>query len=200
MNMMQDILTSMYGIPSIPHQDLPAFAATDNFWNSWRPPADFKIFDLHFGGMLLPEYAVQVFNEHSNTLRETYGCGYEVQLTSGNTVDDLIKNLQNGYPTNIHIARPVSIFDPDGHLAYFGGYPHTLTVVGYDASTDKWVLLDPATPNKYNEMPTSELVDNWGREFLFYPPSFSMTTLIPDATCNIPALPSNSDSYLPQSH
>src|SRR5690606_7951636 len=47
MNMIQDILSSMHGIPSIPHQDLPAFAATDSFWQSFRPPADFPF----FGGM-----------------------------------------------------------------------------------------------------------------------------------------------------
>ncbi|HXF90574.1 MAG TPA: C39 family peptidase [Candidatus Nitrosotenuis sp.] len=142
--------------------------------------------------------AVVVLNEHGNNLRETYGCGYTAQLTSGNTVDDLIQNLQNGYPTNIHIARPVDIFDTNGHLAFFGGFPHTLTVVGYDANTDYWQLLDPINPNTYTEWKTKQLVDNWGRKFLFYPPRFSMTTLIPDTICNPPASPSNSDGNLPQ--
>ena len=195
MNMIQDILTSMHGIPSIPHQDLPSFAATDSFWQSGRPPADVQ----KIGGMLLPQSAVNVLNTHGNNLRETYGCGYTAELTSGNTVDDLIQNLQNGYPTNIHISQDVDLFDSDksfdDYRALLGGVPHTMTIVGYDANTDKWSILDPAA--YYSQLTTLELMDLWGRQFIAYPPRFAMTTLIPDAVCNPPVSPSNPYTYFP---
>ncbi len=188
MNMMQDILASKFGIPSIPHSDLASFTTMFDSLGprNWvaRAPANIPV----IGGMLLPQQAERVLNAHGDLLRENYGCGYSAQLTSGNTVDNLIANLQNGYPTSIHVAGPVSLFDPIGnHLALVGGYPHTVTLVGYDATTDTWKILDPMKNTTYTEWDTDQLMDNWGRQFLFYPPRFAMTTLIPDTTCTLPS-------------
>jgi hypothetical protein len=187
MNMMQVILASKFGIPQLQQMDLPTFAKAFDEQPLWliRPPADAPI----VGGMLHPQSAVLVLKGHSEWLRENYGCGYDVKLTSGNTVDDLIENLQNGYPTSIHISQNVDFFK-DGKYndwrALIGGAPHTVTLVGYDQSTDTWLILDPGNPSGYTRKPTSLLMDEWGRQFLLYPRRFAMTTLIPDTTCTFP--------------
>jgi hypothetical protein len=181
MNIMQDILDEKFGIGQIPHDDLPSFAAkfdAGGLRNYFlRPPADSGT----FGGMMLPQNAVKVLNRHGNELRATYGCGYTAELTSGNIPDDIIQNLQNGYPTNLHIA-----FDAKGSdLSWLGGHPHTVTVVGHDPASDAWYILDPAISTDYRKWNTNELIDHWGRQFTFYPSRFSMTTLIPDSFCTV---------------
>jgi hypothetical protein len=187
-NMVQDTLSSKFGIPILPHSDLVSFTKMFDSLGprNWltRPPANVPF----LGGMLLPQKAERVLDAHSRWLRENYGCGYSVELTSGNTVDDLIQNLQNGYPTSIHISQPISLFDEGGigYLAVFGGMPHTVTLAGYDTNTDTWYILDPANSSGYTEWSTQKLMDLWGRKFLFYPPRFSMTTLIPDTVCATP--------------
>jgi len=183
--MMQDILAAKFGIPAIPHIDLPTFAAKFDALGprNWvaRPPADVPI----IGGMLSPKQAERVLNAHGEWLRENYGCGYTARLTWGNTPDDLISNLQNGYPTSIHISQQVDILKPDGsfkdYRALFGGVPHTFSLAGYDATTDTWKIIDPA--GFYKDLPTAKLMGLWGRQFIGYPPRFAMTTLISDATC-----------------
>jgi hypothetical protein len=190
MNILQDILDEKFGIGQIPHEDLPSFAAkfdADGWQNFFiRPPADFPI----FGGMLLPQNAVKVLNAHGDELRATYGCGYTAELTSGNTPDDIIQNLQNGYPTNLHVAYSKSLLDTDGgYLSLLGGSPHTVTVVGYDVTSDAWQILDPGLSTDYTKWNTDQLIDLWGRQFIFYPPHFAMTTLIPDTSCVVPGAP-----------
>lgn len=195
MNMMQDALAARFGFPGIPHADLASFAAAFDARGpgAWltRPPANVPI----FGGMLLPQLAVQVLKAHARRLRKDHGCGYRVALTSHNTVDDLIGNLRNGYPTSIHVSQPVSLFK-DGkysdYRALLGGAPHTVTLAGYDAKKDTWLILDPSpyAVKDYTRWDTPKLMNLWGRKFLFYPPflsirpAFSMTTLIPDVDQN----------------
>jgi len=115
-----------------------------------RPPADTPV----VGGMLHPYAAVAVMQGHADWLRANFGCGYHVELTSGNSVDNLIENLKNGYPTSIHISQEVPLFK-DGkfhdYRALLGGVPHTVTLAGYDVSTDVWKILDPAKADGYRE-------------------------------------------------
>jgi hypothetical protein len=87
----------------------------------------------------------------------------------------------------LHISQKVTLFENGkfNYLALLGGMPHTVTLAGYDAITDEWKILDPAFPG-YQDWSTTKLMENWGRRFLFYPPRFSITTLIPDATCTSP--------------
>jgi len=145
--------------------------------------------------MLQPHLAVNALNEYGNGLRSTFGVGFRAEITSGNTVDDLITNLQNGYPTSIHISQDVNLFKPNGQFgdwrALIGGGPHTVTLAGYDANSDTWYILDPSLDinNSYREWHTPELMDKWGRQFLGYPPRFAMTTLIPDSTSTQSTIP-----------
>ena len=75
------------------------------------------------------------------------------------------------------------------YRALLGGVPHTVTLAGYDVSTDTWLILDPSpyANTDYTRWPTPELMEKWGREFIAYPPRFAMTTLIPDTTCTLPS-------------
>ncbi len=129
--------------------------------------------------------------------------GYTAELTWGNTVDDLIENLNNGYPTSIHISQPTNLFNiKNGKVEWgdwrtlIGGAPHTVTLAGYDPSTDTWLILDPSpyANTDYARWHTDELMEKWGRQFLLYPPRLAMTTLIPDTT---PMLPTSTSSATP---
>lgn len=155
-----------------------------------RPPADVRV----IGGMLPPADAEKVLNAHGDFLRENYGYGYTAELTSGNTVDDLIENLNNGYPTSIHISQPTNLFNiKNGKVEWgdwrtlIGGAPHTVTLAGYDPNTDTWLILDPSpyANTDYTIWHTDQLMDRWGRQFLLYPPRFAMTTLIPDSASTL---------------
>jgi hypothetical protein len=73
-------------------------------------------------------------------------------------------------------------------LAWLGGMPHTMVLVGYDAGQDVWMILNPADPWLTDRgtpalvalfrLTTQQLMDFWGRQFLFYPPRFAITTLV----------------------
>jgi hypothetical protein len=200
MNMMQAILADKFGIPELVHMDLPTFATAFDAQPLWllRPPADTPV----VGGMMHPYAAVAVMQGHADWLRTNFGCGYRVELTSGNTVDDLIENLKNGYPTSIHISQKVHLFE-DGkfndYRALLGGVPHTVMLAGYDATTDTWFILDPSpyARTDYTKWNTSQLMEQWGRKFLLYPPRFAMTTLIPDTTCTPPLSPTSTPLATP---
>ena len=193
MNMIQDLLAAAFGFPAPPHADLTSFAAAFDARGpvAWftRPPAGVPV----IGGMLLPQLARRVLRDHARSLRVACGRGYRLEMTSGNTPKALIANLRKGYPTALHISQRVRLFKEDGRFgdyrALIGGAPHTVSLAGYDPKLDTWLILDPSPfANKdYTRWSTSQLMDLWGRKFLFYPPflstrsAFAMTTLIPDS-------------------
>jgi hypothetical protein len=182
MNMVQDILTSRLGLDPIPHADLKNWTGMFDAGGlrNWitRPPAGVPV----IGGMLLPQQAVRVLKAHARWLRAHIGRAYRVELSSRRTVADLIANLQSGYPTSLHFSQRTLLFgrEKTDITALLGGMPHTVTLAGYDAKADTWFVLDPGIRNGYTELSTPRLMEVWGRRFLFYPPRFSMTTLIPD--------------------
>jgi hypothetical protein len=187
LNMIQDQMAERVGIAPGPPMDLHGFAfewdAHPRNW-LWRLPANVPL----GGGMLSPHNAALVLNTYADQMRTNWGCSFRVELTSGNAVDALIENLQNGYPTMLHFSQDIDFFGNKGLQlpALLGGLPHTVTLAGYDANTDIWMILDPGIETGYTRLHTDELMAQWGRQFLFYPPRFAMTTLIPDAVCTLP--------------
>jgi hypothetical protein len=142
-------------------------------------------------GMMTPAGAINALNDHAAELKAKYGKSYAVQLEPGRGVDDLIGNLQACRIILIHGAWPISLSGPsNAQLALVGGMPHTMLLVGYDAGSDQWLLLNPAEPwltqrppmppGRFYQMTTQKLLEFWGRKFLFYPPRFSITTIAPD--------------------
>jgi hypothetical protein len=83
--------------------------------------------------------------------------------SSGNNVNDLIRNLQEGNPT---ILYGVGSSD-DGRVQI----PHTVVVAGYDASTRMWQILDPGYGPEVQPQPwsTARLEEWWGRKYFAYP-------------------------------
>jgi len=142
-------------------------------------------------GMMTPWQAVIALRRHAAKLKVEYGKSYKVQLKSSRTLDDLVKDLTDGKIILIHGAWRIKLTDPNNsHLAFMGGMPHTMVLVGYDAADDEWIFLNPAEPWITNrkshiasalyQMKTEKLItDFWGRKFLFYPPRFSITVLTP---------------------
>lgn len=142
-------------------------------------------------GMMTPWGARNALRRHAAILRRIYGTSYRVKLRTRLTLDDLIQGLEQKQVMLLHGAWQKKLSDPtDRHLAVLGGMPHTMLLVGYETAEDTWNLLNPAEPwlksradqypPKLFRMTSAQLIDFWGRKFLFYPPRFSITTLTPE--------------------
>lgn len=147
-------------------------------------------------GMMTPWQALLALRSFAKSLKEKYGMSCRVNLSARRKLIDLIKELQTGNIILIHGAWQMTL-DPKNKnfgynplLAFLGGMPHTMLLAGYDGKTGRWLLLNPADPwpadkqkplaPKIFEMTTKQMLDFWGRKFLFYPPRFSITVISPD--------------------
>lgn len=135
-------------------------------------------------GMMTPWQAVLALRDHARKLKTKYGRSFTSRLRPWCTVNDLIDNLKQGKVMLIHGAWRIKLLTAkkDRHLPFMGGMPHTMLLVGYDPATDLWLILDPARdlPPSLHRMTTKNLIEDfWGRQFLFYPPRFSVTVLSP---------------------
>ncbi|MGE5249989.1 MAG: hypothetical protein ACM3QS_07205 [Bacteroidota bacterium] len=139
-------------------------------------------------GMMTPWGARNAMRAHAARLKQQYGKSYRVRTLSHRTVDDLIQALEQNKVILLHGAWQKRLTDAtDRQLALMGGMPHTMVLAGYEPAVDFWNILNPAEPwlkartDEYPprmfKMTTAQLVDFWGRKFLFYPPRFSITTL-----------------------
>jgi hypothetical protein len=135
-------------------------------------------------GMMTPWQAVLALKDHAATLKAKYGRSYKIQLKPWCTINDLINNLKQGKIMLIHGAWRIPLTaSTNRYLAFIGGMPHTMVLVGYEPEADQWFLLDPGLPPTptFRRMKTEELLTKfWGRKFLFYPPRFSITIITPD--------------------
>ncbi len=149
-----------------------------------------------FPGMMTPWQAILALRDFSRNLAQKYGKSYKVQLRVRQTLNDLIELFRDGNIILIHGAWQMT-FDRNSKehgynplLTLLGGMPHTMLLIGYDGDTSQWLLLNPADPwlsdthppskPKLFRMNTQQLMDFWGRKFLFYPPRFALTTIILD--------------------
>lgn len=139
-------------------------------------------------GMMTPGGARRAMKAHAARLKGKYSRSYRVETLFHQTVDDLIQALEQGKIILLHGAWQKKLSDAqDRHLALMGGMPHTMLLVGYEGAGGFWNLLNPAEPwlksrtTGYHPhlflMTTQQLMDFWGRKFLFYPPRFAITTL-----------------------
>jgi hypothetical protein len=144
-----------------------------------------------FPGMMTPWQAVFTLKDFATSLGKKYGKSYRVKLSAHHMLLDLIEHLQNGDIILIHGAWQMNL-ESNALLAFLGGMPHTMLLVGYDGGASRWLLLNPADPRpakdqttavtpKIYRMDSKELMDFWGRKFLFYPPRFAFTTITLDA-------------------
>ena len=142
-------------------------------------------------GMMPPSGARRAMRLHAARMQGTFGRSYHAQTRSGMTPEDLLREILAGRITLLHGAWQKRLSDPrDKHLALLGGMPHTMLLVGYEPHVDHWDLLNPAEPwltsrdTSYHphifRMTTPQLMDFWGRRFLFYPPRFAVTILTED--------------------
>ena len=136
-------------------------------------------------GMMTPWQAVFALRQHARRLKTQYGRSFKLHIKPWCTVNDLIDYLKQGKVMLIHGAWKIRLATAkkDYHLPFLGGMPHTMLLVGYDPATDSWLILDPAKnlPPSIRTMTTENLIKEfWGRQFLFYPPRFSVTTISPD--------------------
>lgn len=144
-------------------------------------------------GMMTPWQAGIALKDFAYHLKEKYGKSYKVKLSAHHKLLDLIERLRDGNIILIHGAWQMTLDQNNKKLArnpllaLLGGMPHTMLLVGYDADAMQWLLLNPADPwpadkhrpvkAKIYRMDTQQLMDFWGRKFLFYPPRFSFITI-----------------------
>ena len=139
-------------------------------------------------GMMPPGGARRAMRAHAAGLKQACGRSYSVETRFHQSVDDLIQALEQEKIVLLHGAWQKKLSDAqDRLLALVGGMPHTMLLVGYESSESFWHLLNPAEPwlksrtTEYHphlyHMTTEQLVDFWGRKFLFYPPRFAVTML-----------------------
>lgn len=149
-----------------------------------------------FPGMMTPWQAILALNDYAASLRKKYGKSYLVKLSARHKLQDLIGELREGNIVLIHGAWKMTLdrnnkkFGYNPLLALLGGMPHTMLLVGYDGDASLWHLLNPADPwpedrqkpvtPKLYKMNTQQLMDFWGRKFLFYPPRFAVTRVAMD--------------------
>lgn len=147
--------------------------------NSWLP------------GMMTPWQAVLALKDFAALLRTVHSKNYKVKLSGGHHLDDLIEFIKVGRIILIHGARRMTLSSERENynllLPWLGGMPHTMVLVGYDGPSDQWVLLNPAKPwltdrnslmpKGLDRMSTKDLLEFWGRRFLFYPPRFAVTVI-----------------------
>ncbi len=100
----------------------------------YRIPAWFPKFGQTDGrGATPPWGARMMLNHYARRLRRMGQVrAWEASVSSGNTPEDLKRNIENGYPTIIFGV-------------WSNGTPHAITVAGYDSANDHWLLLDPAS-------------------------------------------------------
>lgn len=148
-------------------------------------------------GMMTPLQAVFALKDFATSLNKKHGKSFRVKLSAHHKLPDLIEQLHNGNIILIHGAWQMTLdrnnkkLDYNPLLALLGGMPHTMLLIGYDGDTSQWLLLNPADPwpdknhktvtPKIYKMSTQQLMDFWGRKFLFYPPRFAFTAIILDA-------------------
>jgi hypothetical protein len=194
MNILKDWAAASTGHPPEPDQILGEFTGSlDQLgMKAWRYRFSSKSF---LPGFMTPWQAVITLRSHSAKLKKNYGKSFKVRLSAWHTIEDLVERLQAGKLILLHGAWKMSI-DPKkpGYnplLGWLGGMPHTVVLAGYDGETDTWSLLNPADPwppdhktpvkPKLQKLTTQELMDFWGRQFLFYPPRFAITTITLDS-------------------
>ncbi len=204
MNIIKDILAQNFNRPPIPDIRVQDYVSQmDKLgWSElpYRVPSDFPdvpVINMPIDGWMHPVIqAPNALNQFSAELRDKYGCGFTVRQTSGNTLDDIARNLREGNPVLAHGLWQVT--NPSDPTYKLGGFPHTMLPVEVDASAKTVTLLDPAYPKLYDPnnptanpnpelhvMSDQEFQEWWDRQSTanLYTAPNTMTVLVPDTSC-----------------
>jgi hypothetical protein len=196
MNMLKDLAALRYDRPIEPDRNISEYTRDLDALGirGWKYRFSTK---SPFPGMMTPWQAIFALKNFAASLEEKYGKSYKVKLSAHHKLPDLTERLREGNIILIHGAWQMTL-DPNNKkigynplLAVLGGMPHTMVLIGYDGDTSQWLLLNPADPwpddkhkpvtPKISRMSTQQLMDFWGRKFLFYPPRFALTKITLDA-------------------
>jgi hypothetical protein len=194
-NIVRDELAARQGKPPAP-QEITAQAFVDQLdtarlgaWNK-RLSSGVPVIGGFMHPVLQLPHALDLL---AGELKDTYGLSFSHVFTSGNTLDDLVDNLQNNRPTLIHgIWSDRRVIDLRSGVAdlnianILGGSPHTMPLAMV-SSRDEWSFYDlgwkPGQPGSgFVKMSSDELMSFWGRCYPLasYTKRFSMTTITID--------------------
>ncbi|MBI5946102.1 MAG: hypothetical protein HY864_17210 [Chloroflexi bacterium] len=193
MNLLKDLATQ--GRALEPDRNIQSYVRELDLLGVWGWKYRFST-SSPLPGMMTPWQAILALKDFTKSLTRKYGRSFKVKMQARRKPSDLIENLQAGRLILIHGAWQMTIDRQNKNLEYnpllalLGGMPHTMVLIGYDGAESQWLLLNPADPwpadklkpvtPKFFKMTTDQLMDFWGRKFLFYPPRFSITVISPD--------------------
>jgi len=195
MNMLKDLVALRQGHPIEPDRKIEEYTRDLDTLGirGWKYRFSTK---SPLPGMMTPWQAKSALKDFAVSLQEKYGKSYRAKLSARHKLLDLIEQLREGNIILVHGAWQMTLDRNNKKLGYnpllalLGGMPHTMVLIGYDGDTSQWLLLNPADPwptdihkpvtPKISRMSTQQLMDFWGRKFLFYPPRFALTKITLD--------------------
>jgi hypothetical protein len=188
-NIMNEYLADISKKPALPDLLLHDYVGqTDRAGPFGLPVRIASYFPDTMSGMMHPRIQMpNALNQFASEFRMHYGCSFTITQTSGNSLDDIVKNLKDGNLVIVHGMREA--YPQDGLPYYLGGWPHTMgPVVKVDMDTNTIRILDTLKDEFYEES-LQEFHDFWGRPSTFnlYTKPNTMTVLVPDSLCAIPA-------------
>jgi hypothetical protein len=145
--------------------------------------------DIKFNprGFMLPRWqAKNALEQFAGEFKAYYGCSFTVKQTSGNTIPDIARNLQQG---NFVLISGMNAPSPnDLGQQFLGGNPHTFgTVKEVDFTGAGTITLIDTGGAPTSTYSFQEFLDFWGRKswINIYSKPNTMTALIPDV-CPVP--------------
>jgi len=198
MNMMKDRLAQDHKESAWPDIPVKEYAARlDNMgWRGLRFRIPSSFFLATARGWMHPVWQAPIaLRQWARELKNGYGSSFEVKQTSGNSLEDIGRELRSGNFVLVHGLWQVT-GTKDLHYL-FGGIPHTMLPVKVDRQANKVLFLNPGAPGPrmiqldkpvtfpappLYDMPIGEFLAFWGRKSLLnlYTRPFTMTVVIPE--------------------
>ena len=130
----------------------------------------FHLFKLPWFGPP-PTYQEQALNYLFNSS----GSPFSAEFTQDGNHGDLINNLNDGRITIVNTSHGSDFFP----LPPYNGVGHALVLVGFDANTDEYLLLDPGIQGDISRVNRADFTDAWKNRPNPFIPSGTMITIEP---------------------
>ncbi|MGE5774953.1 MAG: hypothetical protein ACM33V_01970 [Chloroflexota bacterium] len=214
-NAVNNYLANLSGKTPLPDLTAPAYVVTLDAkgddakkyrYPSNEPPINIPLVGpINRAGFMYPRKQLpNALEAFADEFEDYYGCSFTVKQSSGNSYNDIAREVRQGHLVIVHIMR-----EPDPNApgqAWIGGNPHTLGPVTLTDDT-KIVMVDPAAydangqPVSTTTMPKDQFMKYWSTSSKIHPfgqnwlprspfPMYmytapnTMTVIIPDTSCH----------------
>jgi hypothetical protein len=207
-NIVNEQLAALANKPALPDLLVKDFTLqVDALANPWeyrvpsnQPPV--PVIGMPIAGWMHPELQLpNTLDYFAAEFQTEYGCSFDVKQSSGNSLDDIADNLQQGNLVIVHGLWEVPTDLTNGQF-YLGGAPHTMgPVISIDGNANTVTILDTGSSPTPNVMSVENFEAWWGRQSAgnLYTEPNSMTVVIPDTVCAPPNTPTPTVTSSPTS-